>query len=73
MSAIAQMLEEANQDRLRRMSPDQRFEEALTLGRTSLVVCAAAHGMDAAQARRCLELASQAGRRPSKVMMEIIG
>jgi hypothetical protein len=60
-------------DRLRQMAPAERVSEALALGEEAAALHAAAHGLDLEEARRRLERAGQAGRRPSRVMRETIG
>jgi hypothetical protein len=55
------------------MSPLERLAEALELGRAAVGFYAAAHRLDHREARRRLERAAQAGRRPSRVMIGIIG
>jgi endonuclease V-like protein UPF0215 family len=71
MSSVAETLQELARERLRRMTPAERFAEALRLGRAAIAAYAAAHGLDRDEARRRLERASQAGRRPSAVMREL--
>jgi len=68
MSAVAQDARDDSRDRQSRMTPAERFGEALALGRRSVVAYAAAHGVDAHEARLRLERAAQAGRQPSRVM-----
>lgn len=55
------------------MTPDERLQEALALGQRDIETYAAAQGVDRQEARRRLERATQAGRRFSSVMLEIIG
>jgi hypothetical protein len=59
-------------DRTRRMTPAERLAEALVRGRAAITARAAAHGLGRDEARKRLERAAQAGRRPSRVMLEII-
>jgi hypothetical protein len=73
MSTVAERLRQEDQDRLGRMTPAERVAEALALGQAAITAYAAAHGLDRDEARRRLEHAGQAGRRPSRVMREIIG
>lgn len=73
MSHVADKLREDSRERLRRMTPADRLAEALRLGQTAIGAYAAAHGLDRDEARRRLERAVQAGRRPSRVMDELIG
>ena len=54
------------------MTPGERMVEALRLGQEAITAYAAAHGVDREEARRRLERAAQAGRRPSRVMLESI-
>lgn len=70
---MANNLREQQRERLARMTPDERVQEALALGRRDIATHAAAHGLEHEEARRRLERAAQAGRRPSRVMLEIIG
>jgi len=53
------------------MTAAERLAEALALGRRAVAVYAAAHGLDHEEARRRLERAGQAGRRRSRVMLEL--
>jgi hypothetical protein len=55
------------------MTPAERLAEALRLGQAAVTAYAAAHGLDRGEARRRLERATQARRRPSHVMRELIG
>jgi hypothetical protein len=73
MSTVAETLQEDSRERLRRMTPAERLAEALRLGQAAIAAYAAAHGLDRDEARRRLERAGQAGRRPSKVMLELMG
>jgi len=73
MSTVAETLREDSRERLRRMTPTERLAEALRLGQAAIAAYAAAHGLDRDEARRRLERAGQAGRRPSGVMHELIG
>ena len=59
-------------ERLRTMTPAERVAEALALGRAAADAYAHAHGLDLTEARLRLERAGQAGRRPSRVMQEIL-
>ena len=73
MSAIADQLRLESLERLRKMTPAQRLEEALVLGEQAIASYAAAHGLDPDEALRRLERSGQAGRRSSRVMRGIIG
>jgi hypothetical protein len=73
MSTVSERLRQDDRERLARMTAAERVAEALALGRAALTAYAAAHGLDLEDARRQLERAGQAGRRPSRVMQEIIG
>jgi hypothetical protein len=55
------------------MTPAERLSEALELGDHAIEIHAAAHRLDREEARRRLERGSQAGRRPSRVTLGIIG
>jgi cell division inhibitor SulA len=55
------------------MTAAERLAEALRLGERSVSVYAAAHRLDREEARRELERAAQAGRRPSRVMRDLAG
>jgi hypothetical protein len=55
------------------MTPAERLAEALRLGQAAIAAYAAAHGLDRDEARRRLERAGQAGRRPSGVMHQLTG
>lgn len=73
MSTVAETLRQDSRERLRRMTPAERLAEALRLGQASIAAYAAAHGLDHDEARRRLERAAQKGRRPSRVMLELVG
>jgi hypothetical protein len=73
MNDVSETLREDSRERLRRMTATERLAEALRLGQTAIGAYAAAHGLDRDEARRRLERAVQAGRRPSRVMDELIG
>jgi hypothetical protein len=73
MSTVAEKLRADSLERLRRMTPGERLAEALSLGQAAIATYAAAHGLDRDEARRRLERASQAGRRRSRVMQELVG
>jgi hypothetical protein len=73
MSNVAEKLREDSRERQRRMTPAERLAEALRLGQAAIGAYAAAHGLDRDEARRRFERAGQAGRRPSRVMHELIG
>jgi endonuclease V-like protein UPF0215 family len=68
MSGVADTLTGEARERLRRMTPTERLAEALALGEAAIEAYAAARGLERDEARRVLERASQAGRRPSRVM-----
>jgi hypothetical protein len=55
------------------MTGAERLAEALMLGQRSIAAYAAAHALEADAARRELERAGQAGRRPSRVMNDLVG
>jgi cell division inhibitor SulA len=73
MSRVAQKLREASRERVLRMTPAERLEEALRLGQRAIADYAAAHGLERDAARRELERAAQAGRRYSRVMRDLAG
>jgi hypothetical protein len=73
MSKVATLLRQQEYDRLARLTADQRLQEALELGQRDIAAYAAYHGVDPQEARRQLERAAQAGRRFSRVMLDIIG
>lgn len=54
------------------MTPAERVAEALALGRAAIEIYASANGVSLEEARRRLELAGQAGRRRSRVMLELL-
>jgi hypothetical protein len=72
MSTVARKLREDSRERLRRMTGAERLAEALMLGQRAIVAYAAAHGLEPDAARRELERAAQAGRRPSRVMHDLV-
>lgn len=71
MVTISERLRQEDRDRLRRMTPEERLAEALALGDEAIDAYAAANGVDREEARRRLEQAGQAGRRPSRVMRSL--
>jgi hypothetical protein len=73
MSTVAERLREASLERMRRMTPAERLAEALRLGQRAIAEYSAAHGLTRDEARRALERAGQAGRRPSRVMRDLAG
>ena len=72
MSRVADELQREERERVARMTPAERMVEAIRLGQEAITAYAAAHGVDREEARRRLERAAQIGRRPSRVMLEII-
>lgn len=72
MSTVADRLRLESLERLRKMTPAERLAEALALGDRAIDSHAAAHRLDRDEARRRLERSSQAGRRSSRVMLDII-
>lgn len=72
MSTVSERLQEESRQRLRKMTVAERLAEALELGERAIDTYASAHGIDRDKARRRLEEASQAGRRPSRVMSELV-
>ena len=72
MATVAERLRREDIERLRRMTAAERVAEALALGCTAVEAHAHANGLALAEARRRLERAGQAGRRPSRVMREIL-
>jgi cell division inhibitor SulA len=73
VSTVAETLHEDSRARLRGMTAAERLAEALRLGERSVSVYAAAHRLRREEARRELERAAQAGRRPSRVMRDLAG
>jgi hypothetical protein len=73
MATVAERMRQEDRERLKRMTPAERVAEALELGRAAAEAYAHAHGVDVEEARRRLERAGQAGRRPSRVMQGIVG
>jgi hypothetical protein len=69
MTSVAERLRQQDRERMRRMTPAERVAEALALGEAAIALHASAHGLDRETARRRLERAAQAGRRPSRVML----
>lgn len=55
------------------MTGAERLAEALMLGQRAIAAYAAAHALEPDVARRELERAAQAGRRPSRVMTDLAG
>lgn len=72
MSRVADQMRREELARHARMTPAERMVEAFRLGQEAITAYAAAHGVDRDEARRRLERAAQVGRRPSRVMLEII-
>ena len=73
MSAVAEKLRQESRERLRRMTAAERVAEALMLGQRAIAAYAAAHALEHDAARRELERAAQVGRRPSRLMIDLIG
>ncbi|MFN8094854.1 MAG: hypothetical protein U0599_22010 [Vicinamibacteria bacterium] len=73
MSRVSDELRRDQAARSARMTPAERFAEALRLGQVAIAAFAAAHGVTRDEARRRLERTGQAGRRPSVVMRELAG
>jgi hypothetical protein len=73
VSAVAEKLSQESRERLRRMTGAERLAEALRLGQRAIAAYAAAHTLEPDAARRELERAAQAGRRPSRVMHDLAG
>jgi hypothetical protein len=73
VSAVAERLRAASRARCAAMTPGDRFAEALALGRKAITAYAAAHRLTFEEARRRLERGAQRGRRPSRVMDQILG
>ena len=73
MSDVADALRREDRERLARLTAHERVAEALALGERTVASYAAAQRLDPAEARIRLERAAQAGRRPSAVMVAIIG
>lgn len=73
MSRVAETLRAESRARVRGMTAAERLAEALRLGERAVTAYAAAHALPRDAARRALELASQAGRRHSRVMRELAG
>ena len=55
------------------MTGAERLAEALMLGQRAITAYAAAHSLEPDAARRALERAAQAGRRPSRVVDDLVG
>ncbi len=72
MGDLADRAEAEERERQARMTPAERLRQALQLGQRAIDTYASVHGVDRAEARRRLERASQAGRRPSRVMLGIV-
>jgi hypothetical protein len=73
VSDVGEKLRADSLERLRRMTGAERFAEALMLGQRAIAAYAAAHALEPDAARRELERAGQAGRRPSRVMNDLVG
>ncbi len=73
MSSVADALRREDRERLGRLSAHERVAEALALGERTLASYAAAQHLGLAEALIRLERAAQAGRRPSAVMLAVIG
>ena len=70
---MAETLHEDSRARLLGMTAAERLAEALELGGRAISAYAAAHKLHPEEARRKLERAAQAGRRPSRVMRDLAG
>jgi hypothetical protein len=73
VSSVAEKLRADSRERLRRLTGAERLAEALMLGQRAIAAYAAAHALEPDAARRELERAAQAGRRPSRVMDDLVG
>ena len=73
MSQVANALRREERERLARLTAHERVAEALALGERTIASYAASQRLDLAEARVRLERAAQGGRRPSGVMLAIIG
>ena len=70
MSPLARAMREQELERMRRMTPTERFEESLRLGQAAIGNYAAAHGVTHEEARKRIDKAGQAGRRILRSMLE---
>ena len=73
MTTVSERLRTESRERLQKMTPSERFVEALDLGALAIKEYAAAHAVTPEEARRRLERSGQAGRRYSRVMLGIAG
>jgi hypothetical protein len=73
MSQVANALRREARERLARLTAHERVVEALALGQRTIASYASSHRLDLQEARIRLERAAQRGRRPSGVMLAVIG
>ncbi|MBV8203318.1 MAG: hypothetical protein JOZ15_22110 [Acidobacteria bacterium] len=73
MGSIGDSLRREDLEAAARMSPAERLELALALGRRDVEAYCRSHGVDPRTAIRVFERQRQAGRTASRCMMEIIG
>ena len=69
-SRLAEELRDEQQERVLRMTPDERLREALALGERAIADYVENHGGTRSDAIRALRRAGQAGRRYSKCLDE---
>jgi hypothetical protein len=73
MRSVADALRREAVESAARMSPTERLELALALGRRDVEAYSRSHGVDPRTAIRIFERQRQAGRTVSRCMLEIIG
>jgi hypothetical protein len=73
MRSVADSLRREDVESAARMSPVQRLELALALGRRDVEAYCRSHGGDPRSAIRIFERQRQAGRTRSRCMLEIVG
>jgi hypothetical protein len=70
MSSLAEAMRQQELERMRSMTPTERFDESLRLGLAAIDNYAAAHGVTRNEARKRLEKAGEAGRRVLRSMLD---
>lgn len=73
MRSVADSLRREDREAALRLSPTERLELALALGRRDVEAYCQSHGIDPRTAIRLFQRQRQAGRTPSRCMTEIIG
>lgn len=73
MRSVADELRREQLEKVQTLSADERLLLAFDLGETALEMYMGAQGLDREEAIRRLKRQRQAGRRPSKCMIDLLG